>query len=151
MLFNLFVLKFENLKAIRECRLCCLSLSKVINNLSIWESLFNIIVIEMDNSVAIWECLSPDPIAKYDFLLLVEVGPLYLAIIANYLLLNCRVRWIIRVVVLQWELHLKVFLFLIFRLVGLVFILNLMPIFDRIFLVICIYLIWIINFRDCTF
>jgi len=111
MLFNLHVLEFEHLKAIWESSLSCLGFSKIIYDLWIWEGLFDIVIVEVDNCIAVWECFSSYPIAEDDFFLATKVSSLHLTIIAYDLVLHCCLFWIISIVIFTWELHLIIFLF----------------------------------------
>jgi hypothetical protein len=83
-----------------------LSFCKVVDYLLIGVSLLDIVVIEIDYCVAIWEYLSFNPIIENDFLLAIFVHSLYLAIVPNYLFNHAHVGCIL-IVVLLWELHIK--------------------------------------------
>ena len=109
MLLYLLVREFEDLEAICVGRLGGLGLSEVVNDLLIRECLLDVAVVEVDDCVTIWEGLSAHSIAEDDFLLAVEVRPLYLAVIANNLILHFGVLHLF-VVVCIWELHFIVFL-----------------------------------------
>lgn len=95
------------------CCLCRLSLSKIVNNLLVWIRLLNIVIVKINNCVAIWESLSAHSIAKDYFLLAIEVGALHFTIVADDLVLYLSV-WLLLVVVLMREFHLVV-LFLVFE------------------------------------
>lgn len=108
MFLYLVVCEFKNLQTIRKSSLCGFSLGKIINHFLIRISLLNIRVIEVNNSIAIREHFPLHPIIKNDFLLSVFIYSLNFTIIANYLLNDLHVWWIL-VVVVHWELHVEVF------------------------------------------
>jgi len=112
MLLYLLVREFEYLQAVCVGGLRCLGLSKVVNDLLIRECLLDVAVVEVDDCVTIGEGLSAHSIAEDDFLLSVQIRPLYLAIIANNLILDFCVLHLL-VVVSIWELHFVVFLFVL--------------------------------------
>lgn len=68
MLFYLLIWKFKYLKSIRICCLSSFSLCKVIYYFLIRIRLLNIIVIEINNRISIWESLSFHSIAENHFL-----------------------------------------------------------------------------------
>ena len=113
MLLDLRIRELEDLKSVWIGRLGRLGLRKVINNFLIRVRLLDIIIVEVDDGVAIWERLPADAIAENDLLLAVVVRPLHLAVVSDNLILNLRV-WLLLVVVLVRELHLVV-LFLILQ------------------------------------
>jgi len=113
MLLDLRIRELEDLKSIWIGRLGRLGLRKVINNFLIRVRLLDIIIVEVDDGVAIWERLPAYAIAENDLLLAVVVRPLHLAVVSDNLILNLRV-WLLLVVVLVRELHLVV-LFLILQ------------------------------------
>ena len=113
MLLDLRIRELEDLKSVWIGRLGRLGLRKVINNFLIRVRLLDIIIVEVDDGVAIWERLPAYAIAENDLLLAVVVRPLHLAVVSDDLILNLRV-WLLLVVVLVWELHLVV-LFLILQ------------------------------------
>ena len=113
MLLDLRIRELEDLKSIWIGRLGRLGLRKVINNFLIRVRLLDIIIVEVDDGVAIRERLPADAIAENDLLLAVVVRPLHLAVVSDNLILNLRV-WLLLVVVLVRELHLVV-LFLILQ------------------------------------
>ena len=113
MLFDLHVLKFEDLKSIWECCLGSLCFCKIIDNFWIWKCLLNITVVEVYYSVSIRECLSAYSIAEYDFFFTGKVSTLYFTIIAYDLVLNSGLIRIGGTVILFWEFHLIIFIFII--------------------------------------
>jgi len=113
MLLDLRIRELEDLKSVWIGRLGRLGLRKVINNFLIRVRLLDIIIVEVDDGVAIWERLPAYAIAENDLLLAVVVRPLHLAVVSDNLILNLRV-WLLLVVVLVRELHLVV-LFLILQ------------------------------------
>ena len=113
MLLNLTIRKFEDLQSIRECCLGSLSFSKIINDLLVRICLLNIIIIKINNSIAIRECFPSNSIWKNYFLFAISKCPLYFAIISYDLILNIII-FSRLVMVLRWELHLVILLLRIF-------------------------------------
>ena len=111
MLLNLIVAEFEDLQLVRESRLSGLSLSKEVNHLAICKGLLDVLIVEVDNRVAIRERLSLHSIVEYHLLLSVLVDPLDLSIMPNILLDHFLV-WHSFVVVLLWESETEVILFI---------------------------------------
>ena len=109
MLLYLHVLEFEYLEAIWESGLSCLGLSEIIDNLGVWESLFDIVIVEVDNGIPIWESLPSDAVAKYYFFLATQISSLDLTVIANYLILDRRLLGVVGVMVFGWEFHFIIF------------------------------------------
>lgn len=85
MFFNLVVGKFENLQSILECCLSCLCLCKVICDFLVRKSLLYILIIEVDDSITIWEWLTLYAIVEDYFFFSIRVDSLYLAIMTYYL------------------------------------------------------------------
>jgi hypothetical protein len=112
MLFNLLVSKLEDLESIGERALDSLSFSKVVDYFLVSISLFDIIIIEVYNSVSIRKDLPFDSIVEDHLLLAILVNSLDLPVITNHLLNHLRVLRSLAVVLL-WELHLIVFFLLI--------------------------------------
>jgi hypothetical protein len=108
-LLNLHVLEFEDLEAIWECGLGCLGLCKIIDNLGVWESLFDIVIVEIYDGIPIRESLPSDAIAKYYFFFTAQVSSLHLTVIANDLILDCGLLGVVGVVILCWEFHFVIF------------------------------------------
>lgn len=86
MFLNLIVAKLEHLELIREGSLRSLRLSKVVAHFAVWEGLLDILIVEVDDCVAIRESLPLDPVVEDDFLLAVLVDALDFSILANVLL-----------------------------------------------------------------
>ena len=86
MLLDLIVAELENLQLVRERSLGRLRLSEVVNYFAIGECLLDVLVVEVDDGVAIWERLSFDSIIEDDLLLSVLVDPLDLSIMPHVLL-----------------------------------------------------------------
>ena len=107
---DLIVAELENLELIWERGLCGLSLSEKVDNLAIRERLLDVLVIEVDDCVAIREGLTLDSIIKDDLFLAVLVDALDLPIVTNVLLDDLLVR-VRLVVVLLGELQAEIFLF----------------------------------------
>lgn len=112
MFFNLIVSKLKHLKTIWECRLCGLCFSEIIHNFLIWIGLFDIIVIEIYNSVTIWEYFSLYAIVKDHFFFTIFVNPLNLSIITYDLFNDFHIRRRF-VMIISWEFHIEIFLFFI--------------------------------------
>lgn len=68
MLLNLAVGEFEDLEAICIGRLSGFGLSKIIHNLLVRICLLDVVIVEIDDCIPIWECFSSDAIRKDDFL-----------------------------------------------------------------------------------
>ena len=108
-LLDLTICEFKHLQPIREGGLGGLSLSEVVNHFLIGVSLLDVVVVEVDNGVLVWEHLPFDPIVKDHLVFAIFIHPLDLPIIA-YLLLNyLHVRHTL-VVVLRLKFHLEIFL-----------------------------------------
>lgn len=101
------------------CGLGRLCVSKIVDNLLVSICLLDVVIVEVDNGVAIGMSFSPDSIGEDDFFFPVEEGSLHLAVVANYLLLDSGVVWILLVMVLTWKLHFIVFFFLSLCLISL--------------------------------
>lgn len=86
MLFDLVVAKFKDLKLVREGSLRCLRLSKEVDNFSVLERLLNVLVVEVNYGVTIWEGLTFDPVVENYFFLSILIDALDLAIVAHVLL-----------------------------------------------------------------
>ena len=86
MFFDLIIGKFEHLKAILKSSLSCLCLRKVVSHFLIRECLFDVLVVEVDDSVAVWEALSLDAVVEDDFFLAIGVHSLNFSIMADGLL-----------------------------------------------------------------
>ena len=109
-LFNLVVAEFEHLKLVREGGLGSLCLWKVVYDLSTRESLLDILVVKVDNCVAIREGLALNSVVEDYFLLAVLIDSLNLAILSNVLLNDLLVReWL--AVILFRILQTEVFVF----------------------------------------
>ena len=108
MFLNLIVTELEYLQFVRECTLCGLCFSKVVNNLAVRESLFDVLVVEVDDSVAIRERFSFNTVVEDDLFLSVLVDALDFAILADVLLCNFLVCSRLAVVLL-WILKTIVF------------------------------------------
>ena len=85
-LLDLVVAKLEDLQFIREGRLRRLCLGEVVDNLAVGECLLDVLVVEVDNGVAVWEGLTLDSVVEDDFLFAVLVDPLDLPIMPHVLL-----------------------------------------------------------------
>ena len=134
---NLVISKLENLESIWKCGLRCLGLCKVIDHFLICIGLFNVIVVKVDDSVAIREHLPFDSIVKDHFLLSIFIYSLNLTVVPNYLLHHFVVCWPF-VVIVCGKFHVKVFrvivcdgryrvLWLVVLLTGIVFFVLVKP------------------------
>ena len=113
MLLNLTIRKFEDLQSIRECCLGSLSFSKIINDLLVRICLLNIIIIKINNSIAIRECFPSNSIWKNYFLFAISKRPLYFTIVSNDLILYVII-FSGLVMIKRWELHLIILLLRVF-------------------------------------
>lgn len=111
-LLNLTVAELEHLQAISIRSLRCPRLGEVVNNFAVWVRLLDVIVVEVDNGVAIPERFSANAIAENYLLLSVGISALHLTIVAHNALDCLRVRLLVVVVLIE-ELHLVVFLFVL--------------------------------------
>ena len=100
-LFDLAVAEFEHLQFIRESCLSCLSLCEEVYDLTIRKSLFDILIVEVDNSVAVWMRFSFDTIIEDDFFLAILINALNFTIMTNILLYNFLVGHSFAVVLLR--------------------------------------------------
>ena len=142
MLFNLLVAEFENLKAFWESSLSCFCVREVVHNFLVRICLLDIVIVEVNDGVSIRECLPPDSIAKDHFLLSIQVCPLDLAIVSNYLVLDRDIGVDCSAMVFLRHLHLEVFVvvlkFFHFTLLAL-----------SLFFLLCLLLLWsIFDLRD---
>lgn len=87
MLFDLIVAEFEDLELIRERRLSSLSLSEVVDDLAIREGLLDVLVVEVDDCVSVWERFAFDAVVKNDLFFTVLVDSLDLSVM-TYILLD---------------------------------------------------------------
>jgi len=88
---NLVVSELEDLQTINESSLSGLSIGEVVNNSLVWIGLLNVTVVEVNDSVAIWEHFSLDAIIEDNFLLSIFVDPLDFTIVAYDLLYHFHV------------------------------------------------------------
>jgi len=100
------------LKTICKCSLCRLGLSEVVYDLGVRVSLFDIIVVKVDNCISISMRLSSDTVRENYLFFAVNKGPLNFTIITYDLLLNSSVIMISCAVILRWKLHLIIFFFI---------------------------------------
>ena len=84
-LLNLTIRELEDLYLVREGRLCCLCLCEIVDYFTVWVGLLDVLVVEVDNSVAIREGFSLDAIVEDDFFLTAGIDSLDLAIMAHVL------------------------------------------------------------------
>ena len=91
-LLDLVIAKFENLQLVRKSRLRRLGLCKEVDNLSIRKSLLDILVVEVNDSIAVWERLPFNTVVENDLFFSVLVNSLYLSIMAHILLNHFLVR-----------------------------------------------------------
>jgi len=86
MFLNLAVGEFENLQTIVESSLGRLGLSEVVDYLQVREGLFDVLIIEVNDSVAIWESLTLNAVVEDHFFLSIRVHSLDLAIASDVLI-----------------------------------------------------------------
>ena len=87
MLLDLVIAEFENLQLVRKSRLRRLGFCEEVDNLSIRKSLLDILVVEVNDSIAVWERLPFNTVVENDLFFAVLVNSLDLSIMA-YILLN---------------------------------------------------------------
>lgn len=92
MLLDLVVAELEDLQFVREGRLRGLCLCEEVHDLSICKGLLYVLVVKVDDSVAIREGLPLDTVIEDDLFLAVLIDPLNLTIVANILLDHFLVR-----------------------------------------------------------
>ena len=124
MLFYLIVAEFEHLEPIIKRCLRRAGFCEVVNYFLVGECLLDIVVVEVDYSVAVLEGLSAHPVIKYDLFLAGGVNALDLAITAD-ILLDYFLRGVRLSMIFLRELEPKVFLFLFCHLIWLLLILPL--------------------------
>ena len=73
MLFSLVVREFEDLQAIGECCLSRFCFGKVVHNFLIGICLFDVVVVEVNYGVPIWEHFSFNSIVEDNFLLTIFI------------------------------------------------------------------------------
>ena len=113
MLFYLLVSKLEYLESIRECCLGCFGFSKIINYSLIRISLFDIIIIEINDCITVWELFTLNPIVKYYFLFAILINSLDFSIITYYLLYYSCILWLF-IMIHLWEFHVIIFFLYLF-------------------------------------
>ena len=111
-LLDLGVRELEDLQAVGVGRLRRLCLCKIVNNFLVRIRLLDVVIVEVNNSVAIGEGFPADAIAEDDLLLAIDVRPLHLAIVADDLVLYLSIRLLL-IVIMMWELHLVVLLLVV--------------------------------------
>jgi len=77
----------------------------------IWVSLFDIMIVEEHDCIAIWERFSPYTVAEDHFLLTTQISSLNLSIVANYLVLDSSISWVRSAMIPRWHLHFVVLRF----------------------------------------
>ena len=92
MFLNLIVAELEHLELIREGSLGRLGLCEEVDHLAIREGLLDVLIVEVDNGVAIGERFPLDSVIEDDLLLSVLVDSLDFAIMTDKLLDNFLVR-----------------------------------------------------------
>jgi hypothetical protein len=121
MLLNLIVSEFEHLQAVLECCLGGFCLSEIVSDFLIRIGLFDVLVVEVDDRVAVRECLTLHTVVEDHLFLAILVNPLNFAVVSNDLLHYLGVGQCLTVV-LGWELETEVVFF------NLIVILLLQPI-----------------------
>lgn len=119
MLLDLAVREFEDLKSICIGCLSGFGLSKIVNNLCVGICLLDVVVIEIDYCISIRERFSSYTVRKDHFLFAIQERPLNFAIVSNNLLLNSCVIWFLLIMIHVRELHLVIFLLILFILIFL--------------------------------
>lgn len=119
MLLNLSIRKLKDLKPIRESALGSFGLCKIVDYLLIWVGLLNVVIIEIDDCVTIWESLSLDPIVEYNFFLAIFIYALDLSISSDMLLNHFHVAGV-SIMVFFGEFHIILFFSILCVLVRLI-------------------------------
>jgi hypothetical protein len=109
MFLNLVISKLEHLESIRESALSSLSFGKIINYSLIMVSLFDIVIVEVDNGIAIREYFSLNSIVKDHLLLPILIYSLDFTIVTDDLFNDLHILRIF-VVIFLGELHIVIFL-----------------------------------------
>lgn len=125
MLFYLIVAEFKHLQPIIKGSLGCPGFCKVVHYFLVGEGLLDIVVVEIDDRVAVLERLPAHSVIKYDFFLAGGVDALNLAIAAN-VLLDYFLGGVRFSVVFLWEFKTKVLLLFLCDLLRLFFFINLL-------------------------
>ena len=125
MLFYLIVAEFKHLQPIIKGSLGCPGFCKVVHYFLVGEGLLDIVVVEIDDRVAVLERLPAHSVIKYDFFLAGGVDALNLAIAAN-VLLDYFLGGVRFSVVFLWEFKTKVLLLFLCDLLRLFVFINLL-------------------------
>lgn len=110
MLLDLVVRELEHLQTIRKRCLRRFRICEVVDDALVRISLLDIVVVEVDDCVSVWEDLTLDTVIEDYFLLSILVESLDLSIVTNNLFYYLHVAWRL-VVIFLWELHVVVFFF----------------------------------------
>ena len=109
MLLDLIVAALEHLQLVGERGLSCLRLSEEVHDFTVGEGLLDVLIVEVDDCVAIGERLALDSVVEDDFFLAVLVDALDLTVVAHVLLYDLLVRVSLAVILLR-ELEAEVLL-----------------------------------------
>jgi hypothetical protein len=110
-LLHLPVCKLEDLEPVGEGCLGGLGLCKIVNDFLVRVSLLDVVVVEINDSVAIREALPLDSVVKNDLFLPTFKGPLDLSVVSDDLLDNLGIFWCFSVVIVL-KFHIIVIFFL---------------------------------------
>ena len=118
MLLDLIVAEFEDLQFVRERALSRLGFRKVVDNLAVRERLLDVLVVEVDDCVAVRERFPLDSVVEDDLFFAVLVNALDFSILADVLLSYFLIR---RRLVMVFFGVLKTVIFLLLLLFQLLF------------------------------
>ena len=113
MFLDLSISKFKNLQSVRECGLRSLSFSKVINNFLVWVRLLYVVIVEINDCVAISPRFALYSIVENNFFLAWFESSLDFTVVADDLFNDFLVSWRLWVVFLT-EFHVIVIFFFLF-------------------------------------
>ena len=114
-LFNLIVCKLKYLQPVLKGGLRCLCFRKIVSHFLVWECLFDVLIVKVNDCVTIGERLSFNSVIEDHFFLSTSVNSLDLAVVANDLFDHFRVSRRFSVVLL-WELQTIIFVLVNFAL-----------------------------------
>lgn len=113
MFLNLIICELKYLQAIWKSTLSCFGLCEVVDYFLVRVGLFDVVIIKINDSVAILECLSFDPIVENDFSLAILIQSCDFTILTYVLLHNFHISWI-SIVILFWKFHIIIFFLFFF-------------------------------------
>lgn len=108
MLLDLFVLKFKNLNTVGQCGLCRLCLVEEVNDLSIWKSLLDVFIAEINYGVAIRKSLTSNAVIKNNLFFSIKINSLNLTISVFDFVFDCDI-FVVIIVIHDFHLDIKLF------------------------------------------